>query len=444
MTAILFEGRDIFRPGGTGIATYSRSLNKRARELGYETRLLASSEQAVNPKEPILSEIQFFDATIPKRSRFDIVGRWGRTLAAATLGLAPPELVQTGAVVDPNNAAGNFGRSYVGYRMYDTAEKSFRDLGIVPTLKFRDRPDIFHAPHPIALRAKGAANIYTLHDLVPLRLPYTTLDDKKYYYRLIKSLCRNADHIVTVSEASKKDIVKLTGIEESRITNTYQAVEFPPLVMARTDEEVAIDLRNVFGIDPNSYFLFYGAIEPKKNVTRIIEALVESGTKRTLVLAGGFGWQYEREERLIAEEKFLTYEIDGSTISPRRRVRRLPHVPFAQLMGLIRGARAVLFPSLYEGFGLPILEAMTLGAPVLTSNVASLPEVAGGAALLVDPYDVGSIAAGIRVLDNDDDLCADLVSRGRERAKDFSVDRYRERLAALYARFGAPPSIAAA
>jgi len=105
LTSILFEGRDIFRPGGTGIATYARGLNRRARELGYETRMLASSESAINPKEPILSEIQFFDASIPKRSTFDIVGRWARSLTAATVGLSPAELVLTGAVVDPSNEA---------------------------------------------------------------------------------------------------------------------------------------------------------------------------------------------------------------------------------------------------------------------------------------------------------------------------------------------------
>ena len=108
-------------------------------------------------------------------------------------------------------------------------------------------------------------------------------------------------------------------------------------------------------------------------------------------------------------------------------------VPFAPLMSLIRGARGVLFPSLYEGFGLPLLEAMLMGAPVLTSTAGSLPEVAGDAALLVDPYDVDAIRDGIRALDRDADLRAHLVERGRIRAEAFSPERYRERLRAAYA-----------
>lgn len=112
----------------------------------------------------------------------------------------------------------------------------------------------------------------------------------------------------------------------------------------------------------------------------------------------------------------------------------MAYLPLPRLIALMRGARGVLFPSLYEGFGLPVLEAMVAGAPVLTSNVSSLPEIAGDAALLVDPNDVDSIAAAIRQLDNDDDLCRTLVERGRERAKQFSPERYEERLAKLYRR----------
>ena len=102
----------------------------------------------------------------------------------------------------------------------------------------------------------------------------------------------------------------------------------------------------------------------------------------------------------------------------------MPYLPADQLVTLMRGARAVLFPSLFEGFGLPVLEAMTLGTPVLTSNVTSLPEIAGDAALLVDPFDVSAMAAAIRRLDNDADLLKELSSRGRVRARLFSMDNY--------------------
>jgi glycosyltransferase involved in cell wall biosynthesis len=118
---------------------------------------------------------------------------------------------------------------------------------------------------------------------------------------------------------------------------------------------------------------------------------------------------------------------------PKRRVRRFRYVRPSTLITLIRGARAVVFPSLYEGFGLPVLEAMTLGTPVVTSRESSLPEIAGEATVLVDPYDADDIARGIATIVNDADLCAELSHRGRLQAAKFSVERYRERIEALYA-----------
>jgi glycosyltransferase involved in cell wall biosynthesis len=114
-------------------------------------------------------------------------------------------------------------------------------------------------------------------------------------------------------------------------------------------------------------------------------------------------------------------------------VRRFRYVRPSILTTLIRGARAVVFPSLYEGFGLPVLEAMVLGTPVVTSRESSLPEIAGDAALLVDPYDADDIARAITTIVNDADLRAELSRRGRQQAATFSVERYRERVAALYA-----------
>ena len=117
-------------------------------------------------------------------------------------------------------------------------------------------------------------------------------------------------------------------------------------------------------------------------------------------------------------------------------MRRIPYLPLGQLISLIRGARGVLFPSLYEGFGLPVLEAMMLGAPVITSTVSSLPEIAGDAALLVDPLDVDDIAKAIRSFDHDGDLRAELSRRGVKRAAYFSPAAYEKRIAALYKRLG--------
>ena len=275
-------------------------------------------------------------------------------------------------------------------------------------------------------------NIVTIHDLVPLRLPYLTLDNKRYIFNLLSDLTRNADHIVTVSDHSRRDIMQFFNVPEARITNTWQTSSLPRKLLDRPAEDAARDVANLFDLEPGGYFLFLGALEPKKNVMRLIDAYATSGSTRPLVIAGGAGWQNEDELERIKDDRFLRYRLTRGTIAPYKQVRRISYLPLEQLVPLMRGARALLFPSLYEGFGLPVLEAMMLGTPVMTSNITSLPEVAGGAALCVDPYDVTAMAQAIRALDADADLRADLSQKGLTRAEFFSMERYTERLTGLY------------
>ena len=169
----------------------------------------------------------------------------------------------------------------------------------------------------------------------------------------------------------------------------------------------------------------------------MIEAYLASGVDVPLVLVAGGGWQNEKEAILL--EALVGNEPNSvATRRPRvkRQVLRFRYMAPSSLVTLIRGARAVVFPSLYEGFGLPLLEAMVLGTPVVTSREASLPEIAGEAALLVDPYDTNEIARAMTQIVNDADLRLELSQRGRIRAATFSVERYRERMQALYASLG--------
>jgi len=190
-------------------------------------------------------------------------------------------------------------------------------------------------------------------------------------------------------------------------------------------------IENIFGLPHRGYFLHFGAIEPKKNIGRLIEAYLSTGISAPLVLTGGRGWQAQEELRLLVPDD------EADTAHGRRmaeRVRRLEHLSRPLLAKLIRGARGVLFPSIWEGFGLPVLEAMQLGTPVLTSNQGALAEIAGDAGLLVDPYDVAAIAAGIRALDEDAALRGRLAAAGPAAAARFSGQAYADRLEAMYAR----------
>ena len=320
-------------------------------------------------------------------------------------------------------------RVFVARNLFANARTYFSRTKEFVNLAFEPRPDILHCTYPLPLRVKSARNVYTIHDLVPLRLPFTTEDNKRQLFRLLKKIAKEADHIVTVSENSKRDIIELLGVEEGRISNTYQAVDFPREWIERPAAAVANQLEGHFGLGLHEYLLFYGALEPKKNVRRLIDAYLAADVDVPLVLVVAGGWQNDAETRLLAERN----ECEGVRRRSGRGIHRLDYVSFATLVTLIRGARAVVFPSLYEGFGLPVLEAMLLGTPVVASCEGALPEVAGEAALLVDPYDTDQIARAIATIVSDADLRAELARRGPLQAAKFSVERYRERVAAVYA-----------
>ena len=443
--AILYDGHNLMLRNATGIGTYTRALAATARRLGYRTDLLMSGNAPISKKDPQLSEVLLFDALLEKKPPPRI--RAERLLAKAIgkpFGIRPAPYASVGAVHESSRVRAGFEKTYIAPSVFDLATSHFRRYRTRATLKLEEAPALLHMTHPTPLTAPGCPNIYTIHDIVPLRLPGTTLDDKHYMLRLLRHLCERADHIVTVSEFSRQDIIRFFGIAEDSITNTYQSVRLPQELLDKDMSQVAKEISSAFNVSKSEYYLFFGAIEPKKNIARMVDAYAASGSPYPLLIVGGLGWMYEREVEMIEEERFLSYTLQDSKITPQRRVRQIPYLPLAQLISLIRGARGVLFPSLYEGFGLPVLEAMMLGTPVITSNVSSLPEIAGDAALLVDPLDVDDIAGAIRAFDHDGDLRAELSQRGIKRAAFFSPEAYEGRIAALYKRLGVETAGAAA
>jgi glycosyltransferase involved in cell wall biosynthesis len=435
---ILFDAHNLLKSNATGIGTYARALVTTTRRLGYRPQLLMSGNAPFDAKDPQVSEILLFDALLedrqPPRVRRE---RWLAQYFGKPLGIRPTAYSNAGAVHHGSaNPLAQFDKIHVAPNVFDLATSHFRRHRQRATLKLGKAPSLLHMTHPTPLKAPGCPNIYTIHDIVPLRLPHATLDDKHHVARLLRHLCANADHIVTVSEFSRRDIIDFFGIAEDRITNAYQSVHLPENLIAKDEHQVANEISRAFNVSMREYYLFVGAIEPKKNVGRMVDAYAASGSPYPLLIAGGLGWQFESEVEKIDDERFLSYVMKDGRISADRRVRRIPYLPLSQLISLIRGARGVLFPSLYEGFGLPVLEAMLLGTPVITSNVSSLPEIAGGAACLVDPTDVDDIVRAIRSFDADADLRAELSARGVSRAAHFSPQAYEQRIAALYKRLG--------
>jgi len=441
------DGFNLAMPNGSGVATYARTLAWSLGVMGHDVDLLYGVP--VGHRVPAeLRDVLFFDGLDRKPP-----SRRGAARRLAALGGGIGDLFGRRAVEIPLDgrvlSAGlrhrvpPCARLFTSADVFEAAARHFRRHGRFLRIRLPDPPDIMHWTYPLPLHLEGARNIYTIHDLVPLRLPYTSLENKRYHYRLLKACLRGGDHVCTVSDASRADLLAMfPRLDPACVTNTWQAV------MPAGDGEAGDDadadsedrasrlsarLASMFELAPQGYFLYFGAIEPKKNVGRLVEAYLAAQVRTPLVIVGARAWKSEAEVRLLQGDAGRQLRSVGE------RIRRYDYLPRDWLMTLVRGARAVAFPSLYEGFGLPVLEAMSVGTPVLTSRAASLPEVAGDAALLVDPYRVDEIAQGIRRLDSDDALRAALAAAGLRQARHFAPELYQRRLRDMYARVPRSP-----
>jgi len=431
MTGVCIDGYNLALPKGTGIATYGRNLLANLRPIGLSGEVLYGPLSRVSDNN-VANEatIAHSDDSKLKMKKSAI---FARTLASRFSQPAHP-VTPTGGVIWPDNRRPDADRYWLAPSLYRFANRSFSRYGVATPVQFvvnvdTPAPSVMHWTSTTPVHARGIPNIYTFHDLIPLRLPHVTTDDIVTYLALCRLIIRRADHITVVSETTRRDVIELLGVPEERVTNTYQAVSLPPELTSRSDAEVMLELEGIFDLGWKGYFLHFGAIEPKKNLARIVEAYLASGLTAPLILVGGRAWMSEAETALLDQVKLE----DGPA---SRRIRQYEYLPFSLLLTLIRGARATVFPSLYEGFGLPVLESMMLGTPVLTSTAGSLPEISGGAAILCDPYDARSITRAMQALDSDEGMCADLASKGLIQAAHFTPEAYQARLRGLYEGVG--------
>ena len=320
---IYIDGFNLSLEQGTGVATYARNLSFALRDLGAEVGVLYGAPTSTTSANSLMREIAFFDPRTRTPSRLSQGLRIFRRTLTLPFGETAFQVPVTGRVIrDTFQARLPYFDHLWNVQDLFTKQSLYGSLldGRM-NVHFREAPDIMHWTYPLAIRIPKAKNIYTLHDLVPLRLPYTTLDNKRHYFRLIRNLTKSADHIVTVSEASKKDIMDLFGVPEERITNTYQAIDIPLVYRNKAVSDVKSELEGTFGLSYKKYFLFFGAIEPKKNVGRLIEAYLASGATDPLVIIGKKAWKSEEELQLIAGGDHVRHLLTTST-KPNDKERR--------------------------------------------------------------------------------------------------------------------------
>lgn len=419
-------------PVATGIGTYSRTLVDNLRGLGCSVGVLFGQRVGGNLASPLGLASQVFGGTREDRPAERRVYQFSRALDIYLRKRARPTLAVPLGHADLatlDNPIPAIDHAYNSDRLFDRANERFAVRHAGTSVRLPARADAVHWTYPLPLAVKGVPNIYTVHDLIPLRYPHLVIDRNGRAAALMDFVARRADLIVTVSEASRRDIVEHLKVPEERVAVTYQSRAPMPHVSA---EDSASITRDIYGAEPGNFILFLGAIEPKKNLRRLIEAHVTSGVDMPLVIAGPLGWSYDTDIRFME----MVTEAQRRAPGGSARIRYLGFLPRRHLAALLQSAAVFAFPSICEGFGLPLLEAMAAGVPVLTSNTTSMPEVVGDAGRLVDPLDVASIARGLRDLVGDADMRREYALGGLARAHAFSPEVYRRRLADAYRRVG--------
>ncbi len=357
------------------------------------------------------------------------IGRYVRELVAALSAedtQTPYRLFVAGAnsITLPQSPGANF--SWKPTRLNPTwlARIWHRARLPIPVEVFTGRVDLYHATDFVLPPTRPhTRTLLTVHDLSFLRVPETASPNlKAYLERVVPRSVQRADLVLADSQATKNDLVSIYDTAPEKIIVLLSGVDsrFKPVTASSTLEAV----RTKYSLPSQPFILSVGTVQPRKNYSRVIEALAilrNQGHDLHYVIAGGKGWLEDPIYTTINTTRMQDY------------VHIIGFVDDNDLPALYSSANSLVFPSLYEGFGLPILEAMATDTPVVTANVSSLPEVAGDAALMVDdPYNVGEIAATIQQLLDSPQLCQTLITKGRERVKKFTWQTAAKQLRQIY------------
>ena len=303
----------------------------------------------------------------------------------------------------------------------------FEQVGL-PLLIRRHRIDVVHSLHySFPLFRYGARSVVTIHDMTSILMPEVHVGIKLLYFRFfLGRALRGSDALIFVSHSAQQDYVAHFGQPwgQSTVVHHGKGSGFRP----DHDGSAIASMRAEYGLPPR-YLLYVGTIEPRKNLERLVEAfgtLAPQFPDVSLVIAGMMGWKQNQLFELVAGLKLQDRVLFPGFVAEERKAL------------LIAGCEVFVYPSLYEGFGLPVLEALASGVPTVTSNLSSLPEVAGSSALLIDPKDTTALASAVRAILSDPALAAELRQKGPEQAARFTWERTSKETADVYQGLGHP------
>jgi len=310
---------------------------------------------------------------------------------------------------------------------------SFSEQLKIPLVLKRERVDLFHAPHYVLPPLVPCRSVVTIHDCIHLMFPQYLPNRFALWYARgsIGLAARRATRVLTVSESSKRDILRFVELDPQKIDVIYNA--YDERFGVEPQEEDVVRVRERYQLH-DEFVLYAGNVKPHKNLERLIEAF-------SLVHKRGL----DHLRLVLIGDEISKYSVLRRTVHRlqlHKYVRFLGYLPEETLAVMYRLAGVFVFPSLYEGFGLPPLEAMASGTPVVTSNVSSLPEVTGDAAVLVDPLRPEAIADGIYRVLTDERLRFELRQKGLARARQFSWEQSIHRVRDIYGQVAAAPAVA--
>lgn len=295
----------------------------------------------------------------------------------------------------------------------------WRSFSLSGQLK-KNKLDLFHGLSnelPDGIHKTQVPSVVTIHDLIFMRFPdfYRPLD-RNIYFQKVKYACNSANKIIAISNQTKKDIVEFIKIPPEKIEVIYQSISNKYF-----EDYKNYEILSKYDI-PEQYILSVGSIEQRKNQLLILKAIHTAKIDITVVFVG-------KPKSYAAT--LLKYITDNGM---EKQVKFLNNIPGKELAGLYQHASLSIYLSMYEGFGLPVIESMASACPVITSNVSCLPETADGAALLCDPNNSDELAEKIKNILEDDSLRNELIEKGKERAKLFRAEKYSQNLISLYSK----------